>query len=146
MLNSEDKSNNVNKEMKLRAVKPNINSTNKIVIIANDNNTLNNSINNIKSEDMRKTMTSNKSNQETLANEKQHIDLCFISYAYNEYPNLEHRKEMEDFHYIKALLFKKNSCSYFGLFDGHSGKEVGIYLMENLHKILLKNFKEKNFI
>ena len=136
--------NNVNKEMKLRAVKPNINSTNKIVIIANDNNTLNNSINNIKSEDMRKTMTSNKSNQETLANEKQHIDLCFISYAYNEYPNLEHRKEMEDFHYIKALLFKKNSCSYFGLFDGHSGKEVGIYLMENLHKILLKNFKEKN--
>ena len=62
---------------------------------------------------MRKTMTSNKSNQETLANEKQHIDLCFISYAYNEYPNLEHRKEMEDFHYIKALLFKKNSCSYF---------------------------------
>ena len=144
LLNSEDKSNNVNKEMKLRAVKPNINNTNKIVIIANDNNTLNNSINNIKSEDMRKTMTSNKSNQETLANEKQHIDLCFISYAYNEYPNLEHRKEMEDFHYIKALLFKKNSCSYFGLFDGHSGKEVGIYLMENLHKILLKNFKEKN--
>ena len=51
---------------------------------------------------------------------------------------------MEDFHYIKALLFKKNSCSYFGLFDGHSGKEVGIYLMENLHKILLKNLKEKN--
>ena len=93
---------------------------------------------------MRKTMTSNKSNQETLPNEKQHFDLCFISYAYNEYPNLEHRKEMEDFHYIKALLFKKNSCSYFGLFDGHSGKEVGIYLMENLHKILLKNLKEKN--
>ena len=144
LLNSDDKSNNVNKEIKLRAVKPNINNTNKIVIIANDNNTLNNSINNIKSEDMRKTMTSNKSNQETLANEKQHIDLFFISYAYNEYPNLEHRKEMEDFHYIKALLFKKNSCSYFGLFDGHSGKEVGIYLMENLHKILLKNLKEKN--
>ena len=91
LLNSDDKSNNVNKEIKLRAVKPNINNTNKIVIIANDNNTLNNSINNIKSEDMRKTMTSNKSNQETLANEKQHIDLCFISYAYNEYPNLEHR-------------------------------------------------------
>ena len=135
LLNSDDKSNNVNKEIKLRAVKPNINNTNKIVIIANDNNTLNNSINNIKSEDMRKTMTSNKSNQETLPNEKQHFDLCFISYAYNEYPNLEHRKEMEDFHYIKALLFKKNSCSYFGLFDGHSGK---------LHKILLKNLKEKN--
>ena len=144
LLNSDDKSNNVNKEIKLRAVKPNINNTNKIVIIANDNNTLNNSINNIKSEDMRKTMTSNKSNQETLPNEKPHIDLCFISYAYNEYPNLEHRKEMEDFHYIKALLFKKNSCSYFGLFDGHSGKEVGMYLMENLHKILHQKIKEEN--
>ena len=51
---------------------------------------------------------------------------------------------MEDFHYIKALLLKKIFCSYFGLFDGHSGKEVGIYLMENLHKILQQNFKELN--
>ena len=49
---------------------------------------------------------------------------------------------MEDFHYIKALLNRKINCSYFGLFDGHSGKEVGIYLMENFHKILSQ---EKTF-
>ena len=48
---------------------------------------------------------------------------------------------MEDFHYIKALLNKKLSCSYFGLFDGHSGKEVGLYLMENLHKIISQELK-----
>ena len=144
LLISDDKSNNVNKEIKLRALKPNLNNTNKIVIVANNSNNLNSSINNNnKSEDMKKTITSNKSNEETLPLEK-HIDLCFISYAYNEYPNLEHRKEMEDFHYIKALLLKKIFCSYFGLFDGHSGKEVGIYLMENLHKILHQNFKELN--
>ena len=53
-------------------------------------------------------------NDEALHLDK-HIDLCFISYAYNEDPNVEHRKEMEDFHYIKALLNKKISCSYFGI-------------------------------
>ena len=156
LLNSEDKSNNINKETKLRSIKPN-NNANKIVIIANsnnnnkantpfkinNNNNLNSSINNNKSDDMKKTITSNKSNEDTLNLEK-HFDLCFISYAYNENPNLEHRKEMEDFHYIKALLNQKISCSYFGLFDGHSGKEVGIYLMENLHKILHQKLKENN--
>ena len=156
LLNSEDKSNNINKEIKLRAIKPNPNNTNKIVIVANNNNMsfknssinnnniLNSSINN-KSEDMKKTMTSIKSNEDSLPLEK-HFDLCFISYAYNENPNLEHRKEMEDFHYIKALLNKKISCSYFGLFDGHSGKEVGVYLMENLHKIINQKLKESNDI
>jgi protein phosphatase PTC1 len=109
--------------------------------INNLNNSMNN--NNNKSDDMKKTVTSNLSNEETLNKEK-HLDLCFISYAYNEDPNLEHRKEMEDFHYIKALLVKKISCSYFGLFDGHSGKEVGMYLMENLHKIIHQKIKEEN--
>ena len=51
---------------------------------------------------------------------------------------------MEDFHYIKALLNKKLNCSYFGLFDGHCGKEVGIYLMENLHKIISQEIKNNN--
>ena len=76
--------------------------------------------------------------------QEKHIDLYFISYSYSENPNLEHRKEMEDFHYIKAVLNKKLCCSYFGLFDGHSGKEVGIYLMENLHKIISQEIKNNN--
>ena len=150
LLNSDDKSNNNNNNIKLKSQKNgnNFNNTNKIVIIANNNkmnnNNLNNSINNNnKSDDMKKTMTSNFSNEETFNLEK-HLDLCFISYAYNDYPNLEHRKDMEDFHYIKALLIKKIACSYFGLFDGHSGKEVGMYLMENLHKILHQKIKEEN--
>jgi protein phosphatase PTC1 len=150
LLNSDDKSNNNNNNIKSKSQKNgnNFNNTNKIVIIANNNkmnnNNLNNSINNNnKSDDMKKTMTSNFSNEETFNLEK-HLDLCFISYAYNDYPNLEHRKDMEDFHYIKALLIKKIACSYFGLFDGHSGKEVGMYLMENLHKILHQKIKEEN--
>ena len=154
LLNSDDKSNNNNNNnnTKLKSQKNNnFNNTNKIVIIANNTksnknniNNLNNSINNNnKSDDMKKTVTSNLSHEETLNLEK-HLDLCFISYAYNENPNLEHRKDMEDFHYIKALLIKKITCSYFGLFDGHSGKEVGMYLMENLHKILHQKIKEAN--
>ena len=151
LLNSDDKSNN-NNNIKLKSQKNNNNyNTNKIVIIANNtksnktnSNNLNNSINNNnKSDDMKKTVTSNLSHEETFNIEK-HLDLCFISYAYSENPNLEHRKDMEDFHYIKALLIKKITCSYFGLFDGHSGKEVGMYLMENLHKILHQKIREEN--
>ena len=152
LLNSDDKSNN-NNNIKLKSQKNNnnYNNTNKIVIIANNtksnktnSNNLNNSINNNnKSDDMKKTVTSNLSHEETFNIEK-HLDLCFISYAYSENPNLEHRKDMEDFHYIKALLIKKITCSYFGLFDGHSGKEVGMYLMENLHKILHQKIREEN--
>ena len=143
---------NNNNNIKLKSQKNNnFNNANKIVIIANNtkssknnSNNLNNSINNNnKSDDMKKTVTSNLSHEETFNLEK-HLDLCFISYAYNENPNLEHRKDMEDFHYIKALLIKKITCSYFGLFDGHSGKEVGMYLMENLHKILHQKIKEEN--
>ena len=43
LLISDDKSNNVNKEIKLRALKPNLNNTNKIVIVANNSNNLNSS-------------------------------------------------------------------------------------------------------
>ena len=150
LLNSEEKSNSLNKEIKLRAINPNFNSNIRLIVPNNNNNdknnNLSNSVNN-KSDDMRKTVTerelSNKENEEVSQGEK-HIDLCFVSYAYNENPNLEHRKEMEDFHYIKAILYKKISCSYFGLFDGHSGKEVGIYLMENLHKILSQELKSNS--
>ena len=150
LLNSDDKSNN-NLNINQRTQKQNnYNNSNKLVIIANNNNinnninnNLNDSINNNnKSDDMKKTMTSNISNEENIHLEK-HLNLCFISYAYNEEPNKAHRMMMEDYHYIKALLIKKICCSYFGLFDGHSGQEVGKYLMNNLHKFLHKKIKEK---
>ena len=155
--NSDGKTDNVIKDSKLRTLKQSNNTNNKIVIIANNkqnkndyNNNFNSSTNN-QSDDMKKTITEreifniNKENEETIPLEK-HIDLCFVSYAYHENPNLEHRKEMEDFHYIKALLNKKINCSYFGLFDGHSGKEVGMYLMQNFHKILSHELKNSDNI
>jgi serine/threonine protein phosphatase PrpC len=92
-------------------------------------------------------MNNASNNQEIDQNsnmQEKHIDLYFVSYSYSENPNLEHRKEMEDFHYIKAVLNKKLCCSYFGLFDGHSGKEVGMYLMDNLHKIISQEIKSNN--
>ena len=143
LLNNNDKMSN-----KLRAQNKNSN-TNKIVIIANNksnNENIKPNIDNcdIKSDDAKKTLVPNKEtslheNEENSTHE--HLDFYFISYSYSENPNLEHRKEMEDFHYIKALLNKKLNCSYFGLFDGHSGKEVGMYLMENLHKIISQELK-----
>ena len=154
LFNSGDKTNNIHKETKLRTLKHN-NINNKIVLVANNkvfnnNNNFNSSTNN-QSDDMKKTITdkenlnNHKENEEIFPLEK-HIDLCFVSYAYQENANLEHRKEMEDFHYIKALLNKKINCSYFGLFDGHSGKEVGMYLMQNLHKILSQEMKNNDNI
>ena len=103
--------------------------------------------NNSRSDDVKKTIYTEKElsiqdNEENSNHE--HLDLFFVSYSYSENPNSEHRKEMEDFHYIKALLNKKLNCSYFGLFDGHSGKEVGMYLMENLHKIISQELKNNN--
>ena len=156
ILNSENKKNN------LRSQKPN--NANKIIIIANNrsneltfkNNNIINNINFNKSsnevDNNRKNNFSEKESNNFDNDEKNsntnnnelHLDLCFVSYSYSEYPNLEHRKEMEDFHYIKALLNKKLNCSYFGLFDGHCGKEVGIYLMENLHKIISQEIKNNN--
>ena len=65
-------------------------------------------------------------------------NLCFISYSYNEFPNIQYRKSMEDFHCIKQNLLKSNSMvfSYFSIFDGHSGSEISLFLSKNFHKIL----------
>ena len=70
---------------------------------------------------------------------------CFISYAYIDYPNLEHRKEMEDFHCIKQALGKRNNLSYFAIFDGHGGKEVASYLSVNLHHFLIDEINNIKF-
>ena len=70
--------------------------------------------------------------------------LCFISYAYNEFTNIVYRKNMEDYHCIKQTLLKDSTFSYFGIFDGHSGKDVASYLSKNFHKILSTQL-EKNY-
>ena len=70
---------------------------------------------------------------------------CFISYAYIDHPNLEHRKEMEDFHCIKQALGKKPNLSYFAIFDGHGGKEVASFLSINLHHYLVNEINNIEF-
>ena len=79
------------------------------------------------------------------------IEDYFINYSYNENQNILHRKSMEDFHCIKTNLlndYNNNiTYSYFAIFDGHSGKEVSLYLSQNFHKILstqLKTLKNVN--
>ena len=62
------------------------------------------------------------------------------NYFYHEFPNLEFRKTMEDFHTIIPNFI--NESSYFGLFDGHSGIEVAQYLKTNFHKILKSNIEK----
>ncbi len=73
-------------------------------------------------------------------------DLCYISYSYNEHPNIPYRKSMEDYHCIKQNLLKSNSniFSYFSIFDGHSGNEAALFLSQNLHKILSKHLVNIN--
>ena len=105
-----------------------------------NNYTLNNTYKHLKSgENIIKELTSKVKN-------KKNNNPCYISYSYAEDANLEHRKEMEDFHSIVPLLNKNLNLSYFGLFDGHSGKEVGVYLMENFHKILSQEIINNNNI
>ena len=70
---------------------------------------------------------------------------CFISYAYIDYPNLEHRQEMEDFHCIKQALGKRPNLSYFAIFDGHGGKDIASFLSINLHHFLIDEINNINF-
>ena len=78
-------------------------------------------------------------------NNKPKISKCFISYAYNDYPNLEHRQEMEDFHCIKQALGKNPNLSYFSIFDGHGGKEVASFLSLNFHRTLINEINSVIF-
>jgi serine/threonine protein phosphatase PrpC len=78
-------------------------------------------------------------------NNKPKISKNFISYAYTEYPNLEHRQEMEDFHCIKQALGKNENLSYFSIFDGHGGREVASFLSLNLHRKLVQEINSVSF-
>ena len=125
-------------------LKPNKKLDKKYLLVASNNSRLKESNNNeIINIDNKNEIEYGDVNQNTI---KKNLaeNLCFISYYYCEFPNLEHRKEMEDFHYIKILLNEFLSCSYFAIFDGHSGKDVGIFLKDNLHKILSKELKNIN--
>ena len=78
---------------------------------------------------------------------------CFVDYSAADYPNVEHCKSMEDFYCINEYLENKFNSCFFGIFDGHGGKEISYYLSENLQNYLVKelnnislstNFRENN--
>ena len=69
----------------------------------------------------------------------------FKSFAFVEYPNLNCREYMEDFHDFKNLSFDKFICYYFSIFDGHNGKEVSSYLKLNFYEILLTELRKLDF-
>ena len=116
-------------------------------------NSLNNSLNhknelNNNNISPNKDSKSNNNNSSIKLNDEKQIkpkSKCFISYAYIDYPNLEHRQEMEDFHCIKQALGKKPNLSYFAIFDGHGGKEVASFLSINLHHYLVNEINNIKF-
>ena len=74
-------------------------------------------------------------------NTKENKIKCFIDYSAADYPNVEHCKSMEDFYCINEHLENKFNSSFFGIFDGHGGKEISYYLSENLQNYLIKELK-----
>jgi len=50
--------------------------------------------------------------------------------------NWKYRRRMEDAHYMEDVYDGKSHQGYFGVYDGHGGKEAAVYAAENLHKIL----------
>ena len=106
--------------------------------------------NNISKKSLNNSLKDSRNNNSSvkLSEDKKQIkpkSKCFISYAYIDYPNLEHRQEMEDFHCIKQALGKRPNLSYFAIFDGHGGKDVASFLSINLHHFLIDEINNIKF-
>ena len=113
--------NNINNNKNNNNLKNNNNNNNNI----NNNNPKNNNNNN------------NKNN-----NNKQ--NLCYKNCAFRDFPNIEHRQYMEDFHIIIPNFQNDQNKSFFGIFDGHSGSDAAIYLKNNLAKIFQNQLNQTN--
>lgn len=138
-----------NKSYPYKEQKDNANSSDKITPnnnnnIANVNTLLLNRISDNNNKEKSKVDIIKHNNLLNQSSEPKKKTPCFVSYAYNEYGNLEHRKDMEDFHCIKQALGKDPHRSFFAIYDGHSGTEVAVFLKDNLHKILSKQLQENN--
>ena len=134
------KSANLNNQINENIVK---NNYNKNMFKNLSSNSLTNSIKNCKQNN--KIVNIKLNSEKTQKPKEKPKSKCFISYAYIDYPNLEHRQEMEDFHCIKQALGKRYNLSYFAIFDGHGGKDVASFLSINLHHFLVKEINTINF-
>ena len=117
---------------------PSININLNEIIEDKNEETIQNIINNISKE--KKDIL-----KESMGNVNNDKGELFKSYAFEENPNKECRETMEDFHNFQDLSFNNFICYYFSIFDGHSGKEVSLYLKENFHKILLNELQLISF-
>jgi len=50
--------------------------------------------------------------------------------------NWKYRRRMEDAHHIEDGFNGDPNQGFFGVYDGHGGKEAALYAAENLHKVL----------
>jgi len=55
--------------------------------------------------------------------------------------NWQHRRKMEDAHCIQDGFANNPKTGFFGIYDGHGGKEAAIFSSNNLHKILYEQMQ-----
>lgn len=49
--------------------------------------------------------------------------------------NWQHRRKMEDAHFIKDNFCAEPTTGFFSIFDGHGGKEAATFSANNLHQV-----------
>ncbi len=49
--------------------------------------------------------------------------------------NWKHRRKMEDAHYLEDNFNGKNYQAFFGVYDGHGGKEAAVFASKNFHLV-----------
>jgi len=119
------------------------NNNNIIKINNNNNNNKNLKINNINN--INNNNPKNNNNNNNLKNNTNNKpNLCYKNCAYRDFPNIEHRQYMEDFHIIIPNFQNDQNKSFFGIFDGHSGSDAAIYLKSNLGKIFQNYLNQTN--
>ena len=147
LINNKKNSNHNNIKLLKNNSKQNLSNSinnNQSNIIAKSNNTGFSTISPLSASINNNSIINRNNENDINKKNKPKISKCFISYAYNEYPNLEHRQEMEDFHCIKQALGKNPNLSYFSIFDGHGGKEVASFLSLNFHRVLVQEINSIN--
>jgi len=56
--------------------------------------------------------------------------------------NWKYRRRMEDAHYTEDGFDGNPTMGFFGVYDGHGGKEAANFAAENLHKVLSEELKK----
>jgi len=57
--------------------------------------------------------------------------------------NWKYRRRMEDAHYMEDKFNGDAIQGFFGIYDGHGGKEAAIFAADNLHKVLAEEINKE---